>query len=46
VTFGSAEHRALTERFVREGRQGLLALRGEILMDVDGERVLVKNDTE
>jgi len=42
VTFGSDEFRALAARLVREGRQGSIALRGDILMLVDGEAVLIK----
>ena len=42
VRFGSDEYRALVERLVREGRQGGIALRGDILLRVDGEAVLIK----
>jgi Ca-activated chloride channel family protein len=42
VTFGSQEFRDLAAKLAREGRQGSIALRGDILMLVDGESVLVK----
>jgi Ca-activated chloride channel family protein len=44
VDFGSPEHRAILERLVAEGRQGLLSLRGEILLELQGEKVLIKNE--
>jgi Ca-activated chloride channel family protein len=46
ITFGSEEFRTLADRLAREGRQGTIALRGDILMLVDGERVLVKAPVE
>ena len=42
IAFGSKEFSKLAERLARENRQGCIALRGEILMEVDGETVLVK----
>jgi Ca-activated chloride channel family protein len=42
VTFGSPEFQQLVERLAHEGRQGTIALRGDILLLIDGERVLVK----
>ena len=42
ITFGSAEFRDLAAKLAREGRQGSIALKGDILMLVDGQRVLVK----
>lgn len=42
VAFGSAEHRALVDKMVARGRQGSMALKGEILMEVDGKSILVK----
>jgi Ca-activated chloride channel family protein len=42
ITFGSEEFRALASKLAREGRQGSIALRGDILMLVDGEPVLIK----
>jgi Ca-activated chloride channel family protein len=48
VRFGSEEFRELAERLAREGRQGSIALRGDILLLIDGEPVLIeapKDDT-
>jgi hypothetical protein len=42
VEVGSDAFRRLVERLVAEGRQNTLALRGEILLRVDGEPVLVR----
>jgi Ca-activated chloride channel homolog len=42
ITFGSEEFRDLAARLAREGRQGSLSLRGDILMLVDGKTVLIK----
>ncbi|MFI5454532.1 MAG: VIT domain-containing protein [Isosphaerales bacterium] len=42
ITFGSQEFRDLAARLAREGRQGSIALRGDILMLVDGQPVLIK----
>jgi Ca-activated chloride channel homolog len=42
--FGSEEHATLLEQLVREGRQGLLSLDGEILIQVGDQNVLVTND--
>jgi Ca-activated chloride channel homolog len=42
IVFGSEEFRDLAAKLAREGRQGSIALRGDILMIVDGRRVLVK----
>ena len=42
ITFGSDEFRDLAAKLAREGRQGSIALRGDILMLVDGQPVLVK----
>jgi hypothetical protein len=42
ITFGSEEFRELAAKLVREGRQGSIALRGDILMLVDGQPVLIK----
>src|SRR5262249_37204011 len=37
VAFGSDEYRRLTTRLAREGRQGSMALCGDVLMLVDGQ---------
>ena len=42
IAFGSQEFRDLAAKLAREGRQGSIALRGDILMLVDGRPVLVK----
>jgi Ca-activated chloride channel family protein len=43
IAFGSAEHGALLQRLIAEGRQGLLALGDEILLEIGGENVLIQN---
>ncbi len=42
IAFGSRAHLDLASRFFREGRQALLAQSGDILLTVDGERVLIR----
>jgi Ca-activated chloride channel family protein len=42
VEFGTDDFRALADRLAREGRQGSIALRGDILLLVDGKPVLVR----
>jgi Ca-activated chloride channel family protein len=42
ISFGSQEFRDLAAKLAREGRQGSIALKGDILMLVDGQRILVK----
>jgi Ca-activated chloride channel family protein len=42
IAFGSEEFRDLAAKLAREGRQGSIALRGDILMLVDGTPVLIK----
>jgi len=42
VEFGSPEYFRLVDRFVNENRQSTLSMPGEILLNVDGENVLVK----
>lgn len=41
IAFGSPEYFALAEKLVAEGRQAILALVGEIWLQVDGQTVLV-----
>lgn len=43
VEFGSDAFYALAERLARQNRQGSVSLRGEIVLEVEGETVLVKN---
>jgi Ca-activated chloride channel family protein len=42
ITFGSSDWRDLAAKLAREGRQGSISLRGDILMLVDGQPVLIK----
>ncbi len=42
IEFGSEEFRRLALRLAEQGRQGSISLRGDILMVVDGEPILVK----
>jgi Ca-activated chloride channel homolog len=42
IAFGSSEWRDLAAKLAREGRQGSISLRGDILMLVDGQSVLIK----
>lgn len=42
IAFGSQEFRELAERLARDGRQGSIALRGDILLQVDGQPVLIQ----
>ena len=43
VEFGTEAYRELMQRFIGEGRQGILSLEGEILIQLDGERILIVN---
>ncbi len=43
VEFASPDYEALMKRFIREGRQGVLSLVGEILIQLDGKCILVRN---
>lgn len=42
IEFGSPEFYKLVDRLVQEGRQGILALSGEMLLSIDGKTVLIK----
>lgn len=42
IPFGSDEYRDLVRRLLEQGRQGAISLRGDILIEVDGQPVLVK----
>jgi Ca-activated chloride channel family protein len=46
IIFGSEEFHDLAARLAREGRQGSISLRGDILMVIDGRRVLIKASPE
>jgi Ca-activated chloride channel family protein len=43
LVIGSPQHADLLRRLVGQGRQGVLSLSGEILLEVDGRAVLVKD---
>jgi Ca-activated chloride channel family protein len=43
LMIGSPAHTSLLRRLAGEGRQGVLSLKGEILLEVDGRAVLVKD---
>lgn len=42
IEFGTPEFYKLVDRLVSEGRQGILALSGEMLLSIDGKTILVK----
>lgn len=42
IEFGTTEFYQLVDRLVAEGRQGILALSGEMLLLIDGKTVLIK----
>jgi Ca-activated chloride channel family protein len=42
VEFGTAEFYEVVDKLVGEGRQGILALSGEMLLMIDGKTVLIK----
>ncbi|MBC8032152.1 MAG: VWA domain-containing protein [Pyrinomonadaceae bacterium] len=42
IEFGTPEFYKLVDRLVSEGRQGILALSGEMLLSIDGRTVLIK----
>ncbi len=42
IEFGTPEFYKLVDRLVAEGRQGIMALSGEMLLVVDGKTVLIK----
>ena len=42
IEFGTPEFYRLVDRLVQEGRQGILALSGEMLLSIDGKTVLIK----
>jgi len=44
VRFGTPEHQAMVNVLAAQGRQGLLSLPGQILLDYSGKCVLVVND--
>jgi hypothetical protein len=42
VEFGTPEFYEVVDKLVGEGRQGILALSGEMLLMIDGKTVLIK----
>ncbi len=46
IEFGTEEYRRLAEELLVEGRQGCLALRGDVLLVAGGEPVLIKAPAE
>lgn len=42
IEFGTPEFYKLVDRLVSEGRQGVLALSGEMLLSIDGKTILIK----
>jgi Ca-activated chloride channel family protein len=42
IEFGTPEFYKLVDRLVREGREGIMALSGEMLLVIDGKTVLIK----
>jgi hypothetical protein len=44
IQCGTPEFENLVDRLVAEDRQGLLAVKGELLLRLDGKNVLVRND--
>jgi len=43
IEFGTPAFYKLVDRLVSEGRQGILALSGEMLLSIDGKTILVKS---
>lgn len=46
IEFASAEYFQLAQRLADEGRAGLISLRGEVLLQVGDESILVRNPAE
>jgi Ca-activated chloride channel family protein len=46
IEFGSEEFIELAEKLARQNRQGSIALKGDILIMVDGEPVLIRNSSD
>ena len=43
VQFGSDEFKQLASRLAQKNRQGSVALRGEVMLEVDGEAILIRD---
>lgn len=46
IEFGSDAWHELASRLAAQSRQGMIAMRGDIVMEVDGKTILVKNPSE
>ena len=46
VMFGSAEYETILRRLINENRQAMLSLPGEIMLQLDGQSVLIRNTDE
>ncbi len=44
IDFGSARHKELVDEFAGQGRQAALAFQGQLLVEHEGKRLLVRND--
>ncbi len=44
IEFGSEEFMQLARRLASENRQGSIMMRGDVLLMVDGQRVLIRNN--
>ena len=44
IEFGSPEFMALARQLAQDNRQGTIMMRGEVMLVIDGERVLVRNN--
>lgn len=44
IEFGSKEYLELAHRLARENRQGSIMMRGEILLLIDGQMILIRNN--
>jgi Ca-activated chloride channel family protein len=42
IEFGSEQYREITNRLIKDGRQAAISLKGEILIVIDGEPILIK----
>ena len=42
IEFGTPEFYKLVDQLLRDGREGILALSGELLLVIDGKTVLIK----
>lgn len=45
IEFGSKEFFELAERLAKENRQGSIALKGDVFIEVDGQTILIKMPT-